>query len=499
MFARRTRRTATPASGSTRASPSATTPHRRCGPRAATTARTRTARSSCSRPSAAPASTTRSTSSWAGRSRAGPPRRSTASPRPQGHGTRRSRRPRDRLGRRAVIRPHRRVHARPRPGRRQPRQGQAQPRQRPVRQKGSRPRREGTRLRHLHRTRPRRTLPAQTASPGGRLGEVLIDNAGKETWVPIRIDKLTRTGKPGAHRWYQEPTIACPTNDEHTPACLLNRCLGDHDGCTPGGHPYRLPLVQTRPTPTPTSDGPSTPACSPGHQGIRPDLRPQTPRPSPTTPSAGSDTPGSASPPTATTSRACWRTARADGTTSGSTHTTRPPPDQDDPASTTARRVTTTPDHPESGSSGGLAKCCPDPPGTGRAPGILTTGESEQQQLFITPVNRPVRRATWTRAFRAASCLYDRARPRILYRTSSRSRWRSIAPNTPAGPRTASLQVAVVENPRRRLWEFYGAFLAPAFIRGGDRGRRSARRSRLMPGGVRWGACRGRGSDQPAV
>ncbi len=235
---------------------------------------------------------------------------------------------------------------------------------------------------------PARSPPAASRS----------DNGGKETWVPIRIDRLTRTGQPGAHRWYQEPTIACPTNDEHTPACLLNRCLGDHDGCTPGGHPYRLPLVQTH------ADTDADFRRSEYARQFPPDTKgyartyDRRPPGRPTTPSAGSDTPGSASPPTATTSRACWRTARADGTTSGSTHTTRPPPDQDDPASTTARRVTTTPDHPESGSSGGLAKCCPDPPGTGRAPGILTTGESEQQQLFITPVNRPVRRATWTRA-----------------------------------------------------------------------------------------------------
>lgn len=81
---------------------------------------------------------------------------------------------------------------------------------------------------------------------GGRLGEVILDNAGKETWVPIEINKLSRAGKPGAYRWYQELTIACPTNDEHTAECLAAKCLGDHDGCTLGSHPYRLPLVQTQ-------------------------------------------------------------------------------------------------------------------------------------------------------------------------------------------------------------------------------------------------------------
>ncbi len=79
-----------------------------------------------------------------------------------------------------------------------------------------------------------------------RRTEVLVDSTGKETWVPIEINKLTRTGRPGAYRWYQELTIASPTNDQHTPDCLQNRCLGDHDGCTTGGHPYRLPLVQTQ-------------------------------------------------------------------------------------------------------------------------------------------------------------------------------------------------------------------------------------------------------------
>lgn len=53
-------------------------------------------------------------------------------------------------------------------------------------------------------------------------------------------------GGHGTYRWYQEMTIACPTNDEHTPECLQNKCLGDHDGCTLGSHPYRLPLVQTQ-------------------------------------------------------------------------------------------------------------------------------------------------------------------------------------------------------------------------------------------------------------
>jgi len=188
---------------------------------------------------------------------------------------------------------------------------------------------------------------------GGRLGEVLVDNTGKETWVPIQIDKLTRTGKPGAYRWYHELTIACPTNDEHTPACLQNRCLGDHDGCTLGGHPYRLPLVQTQADTDAdfrrseyAASSPRTPRGTPGPSDA---ARP----PSPTTPSVSSGTPGSASPPTAMTSRAsscssgaCWRTARADGTTSGSTHTTRPPPDQHHTNSTT-QRVTTTPGHPE--------------------------------------------------------------------------------------------------------------------------------------------------------
>jgi len=85
---------------------------------------------------------------------------------------------------------------------------------------------------------------------GGRLGQVLIDNAGKETWVPLRINKLVRTGQPGAYRWYHELTIDCPTNDEHTTRCTdgdAGGCtLGQPGGCATGSHPYRLPLVQTK-------------------------------------------------------------------------------------------------------------------------------------------------------------------------------------------------------------------------------------------------------------
>jgi len=188
---------------------------------------------------------------------------------------------------------------------------------------------------------------------GGRLGEVLVDNTGKETWVPIQIDKLTRTGKPGAYRWYHELTIACPTNDEHTPACLQNRCLGDHDGCTLGGHPYRLPLVQTQ------ADTDADFRRSEYARQLPPDTQGYA-RTFGRRPPAESDNAQREQrytwkriPATAMTSRAsscssgaCWRTARADGTTSGSTHTTRPPPDQHHTNSTT-QRVTTTPGHPE--------------------------------------------------------------------------------------------------------------------------------------------------------
>jgi len=85
---------------------------------------------------------------------------------------------------------------------------------------------------------------------GGRLGQVLIDSAGTETWVPLRIDKLVRTGQPGAYRWYHELTIDCSTNNEHTPRCADGHAggctLGQPGGCTSGSHPYRLPLVQTK-------------------------------------------------------------------------------------------------------------------------------------------------------------------------------------------------------------------------------------------------------------
>lgn len=67
---------------------------------------------------------------------------------------------------------------------------------------------------------------------GGRLGQVVTDTASKRTWVPLRIDKLTRGGAPGSYRFYQELTIACPTND-------------DEDTGTLGSHTYRLPLVES--------------------------------------------------------------------------------------------------------------------------------------------------------------------------------------------------------------------------------------------------------------